>query len=355
MDVSRSSYTAGDVRALENPGLTALHTLWIREHNRIARELQGLFPLWSDEILYQESRRLVIAQWQNVIFGQFATTMLGQSKMDELGLSLSSPSQYDVTADASIRNSFATAAFRFGHSMVQNKIMVMPLNGSKSRSYPLKSNFFITELYESENGQGWEEILLGLFHQRPQILDRYIVNDMRTHLFENVFGVQSDLMSRNIQRGRDHGIPSYNDFREFCGLPRPCDWDQRPEEIQPSSWTSLQNLYSDPDDMDLFVGGILEKPYEDGVLGPTFACLIGKQMNLLKFGDRYFFSHVNAHPRGFSTKEIEMITKRHLGDLICDNTQVSSITTNLFMMNAPSMPCENRTLLDLSLFDFTLA
>ncbi|XP_059079533.1 myeloperoxidase-like isoform X2 [Tigriopus californicus] len=353
LDGSRKSYTAGDVRALENPGLTALHTLWVREHNRIAQELQGLFPFWSDEILFQESRRLVIAQWQNVVFGQFATTMLGPTRMDEFGLTLISPSQHDVTADSSIRNSFASAAYRFGHSMVQKSILVMPLNGSKSRNYPLKDNFFLTELYESGSGQGLEEILLGMFHQGSQNLDRFIVNDMRSHLFENIFGFQSDLMTRNIQRGRDHGIPSYNDFREFCGLSRPCDWNQIPLEVSPNAWASLQTLYSDPDDVDLFVGGITEAPLQGGVLGPTFACLIGKQLNLLKFGDRFFFSHVGAHPRSFSAEEIALIRNRHLGDLLCDNTQVTSITTNLFMMNAPAMPCKNRTMLDLSLLDFT--
>eukprot|EP00095_Tigriopus_kingsejongensis_P006865 maker-scaffold1431_size41609-snap-gene-0.2 protein:Tk06865 transcript:maker-scaffold1431_size41609-snap-gene-0.2-mRNA-1 annotation:"peroxinectin " len=319
VDGRQNAYTAGDVRALENPGLTALHTVWHKEHNRIAQELQDLFPFWVDEMLFQEARRLVVAQWQSVIFSQFATQLLGAQRVQNLKLDLTEPSVYDPSVDASIRNSFATAAYRFGHSLVHSLVKVSPMNGTNPREYPLKEHFFTTKLYES----GGDEILLGLFHQASQPNDGYLVDDLRNHLFENIFGVQSDLFSRNIQRGRDHGLASYNDHRVFCNLTRPCNWEQKPPEITNADWQMLKLLYSDPDDIDLFVGGLLEEDSQGSILGPTFSCIIGRQFQMLKFGDRFFFTHLNAYPRSFLPHEMTEIRRRSLGDILCDNTNLT--------------------------------
>ena len=79
-------YTAGDVRAMENPALACLHTLFLREHNRIAREMKLLQPMMDDEAIYQQTRRIVIAEWQNVVFGQFLAAMLGQDTTERMDL-----------------------------------------------------------------------------------------------------------------------------------------------------------------------------------------------------------------------------------------------------------------------------
>lgn len=61
----------------EQLSLTAMHTLWMREHNRVAAELHRLNPGWKDEILYQEARRVVAAEFQHIAFNEFLPILLG--------------------------------------------------------------------------------------------------------------------------------------------------------------------------------------------------------------------------------------------------------------------------------------
>ena len=58
------SFFSGDSRANEQPGLTVFHTVWVREHNRLATQLAYLNPHWDDERLYQEARKIVVAEMQ---------------------------------------------------------------------------------------------------------------------------------------------------------------------------------------------------------------------------------------------------------------------------------------------------
>ena len=112
-----------------------------------------------------------------------------------------------------------------------------------------------------------------------------------------------DLVSLNIQRGRDHGIPGYSAVREKCGLGKLevrlkhstikfltgfviQSFDDKPSDISDESWTLLRSVYSRVEDIDLFVGGLAETPKQEAAVGPTFSCIIGIQFTLLMDGDR---------------------------------------------------------------------
>ncbi|TRY75693.1 hypothetical protein TCAL_04782 [Tigriopus californicus] len=352
LPIINGTYHAGDIRALENPALTSMHTLFLREHNRIAEQLYHMDPSLDDEEIYQRTRRIVSAEMQNVVYGGYLPVVLGSVAMDQhdLGLSLT-PSIYNPSQDPSISNVFATAAYRFGHSMIQGIVdMVNEVTRALESGYKLQDNFFNPAHYLAFSGAGMEKILAGLVSQHAQTSDQFVVDDVTNHLFpQNGAAFGSDLVARNIQRGRDHGLASYNAYREFCGRKAVCTWEQKPADISSSNWETLKDLYNHPNDIDVFVGGLAENPYADGLTGHTFQCIKSKQFQFLKYGDRYFFTHANQ-AGSFEPYQISNLLQRTLGDIICDNTKIAEVRTDVFKANAPYKDCQDRTELEIERF-----
>ena len=181
---------AGDVRALEMPGLATMHTLWLREHNRIAGDIKSKSAAeLNDEAIFQLARRIVVGEMQNVIYSEYLPVVLGSSAMRQYGLSLPSStsdySSYRGDTDPSIANSFATAAYRcmsseantsscrFGHSMIQGLISMMSTKSTAVLDqFELRNNYFNMTNYLAGRGEGMEQILQGLVNQPAQRMDR---------------------------------------------------------------------------------------------------------------------------------------------------------------------------------------
>lgn len=77
-----SCFKSGDVRVNEHPSLVAMHTLWVRQHNRLAKDLSELNPHWNDEQIFQETRRIVGAQMQHITYSEFLPVILGKEAID---------------------------------------------------------------------------------------------------------------------------------------------------------------------------------------------------------------------------------------------------------------------------------
>src|SRR5205823_1787394 len=108
-------FLAGDVRANENSELTSLQTLFVREHNRLATQIAKQHPAWSDEQIYQQARRLVIGEIQNITYNEWLPALLGQNALPRY-------TGYNPGVNPGISNEFSTAAFRFGHSMLTDDV-----------------------------------------------------------------------------------------------------------------------------------------------------------------------------------------------------------------------------------------
>ncbi|CAG5118421.1 unnamed protein product, partial [Candidula unifasciata] len=210
-------FMTGDLRTHENPALTALHVIWLREHNRIASELYTLKPNTDKEEIFQMTRKMTGALQQTITYNHYLPIILGKDA-DRLKLvSMEGRTVYNRDTDPRIANVFSSAAYRFGHSSVPSAYII----GDKL--IPMRQLFSRPAIVLEE----MDNLLLGLVgmtkfkEKAAQKVDRNIVDELTLHLFEpnsTSPGKGLDLASLNIQRGRDHGLPSYTKWRNFCGL-----------------------------------------------------------------------------------------------------------------------------------------
>ncbi|EEC10299.1 peroxinectin, putative [Ixodes scapularis] len=346
-------FRAGDERVNEQVSLTAMHTLWLREHNRVAGELHRLNPGWKDEILYQEARRIVAAEFQHICFNEFLPLLLGRKVMEQFDLLLTPygySHSYDPNLNAGIGNVFATAAYRYGHTLVQGNIELINEDGSVHKRIPLAAQFFNpNEIYHPGN---LDRFFRGLITQPAQTYDRFVTQQLTNHLYEPIGqGFGMDLVALNIQRGRDHGIPSYNDWREHCGMSRITDFAQLADIMTPESAKAFAQVYKYPDDIDLFPAGVNEKSVPGGTLGPTFACLVAEQFRRMKNGDRFWYENGGLES-SFNEVQIEEIRKASLARVICDNSNLNYVQPLVMIREAqwnPKVDCNGEDIPRVSL------
>ncbi|XP_067664572.1 chorion peroxidase-like [Haliotis asinina] len=347
-------FLAGDHRVNENPGLQSMHTLFMREHNRIATRLKELNCHWEDEGIFQEARKIVGAILQKITYGDYLPIIMGD-QMYTYNLSLLSSgysTDYDETVDPSIRNAFAAAALRMGHSMVRVFFASYSPDYDDLGRTPLRDVFENTHLIISEQNRTVGGFIRGLVTESVQSVDRKISQEITDHLFPD--GHRSlDLASLNIQRGRDHGIPPYTAYRTFCGNPSVTSFDELINTTHSNVTVSkFKEAYADVNDIDLWSGGVSEEPIEGGILGPTFTCLLGKQFQAFKKGDRFWFEGNNEYVK-FSPEQLAEIRKASLSRIICDNTDTVTIQKNAFGKGS-KVPCRSLDAMDLTPWKYKL-
>lgn len=309
-------FLAGDGRAAENPVLASMHTIWMREHNRIADDLAAQHPNWSDQTLYQEARKVVVAEIQSITYNEFLPNLLGEG-------ALSKYQGYDPTQNPGVANEFSAAAFRFGHTMLSPTLLRLDENGQTiaAGNLALRDAFMNPQQVVQT---GIDPFLRGAASQTAQDFDPMVIDDVRNFLFGQPGAGGLDLVSLNLQRGRDHGLAGYNDVRESLGLSRITSFDD--PVWQAGFGQKLAQVYNSPDEVDLWVGGLAEKHVGDSLAGETLTTILTNQFEALRDGDRFWYENQFS---GKALREIKNVTladiiERNSGADVQDNAFIAS-------------------------------
>lgn len=346
-------FDAGDERVNEQLPLTVTHTLLMREHNRIADYLYQENPSWNDERLYQESRRIMVAELQHIIFNEWLPIILGRKIMSAYGLDLDQSGYYngyDEKVNPSIRLAFQAAAFRFGHSILPD--VIERYNKYHQKIEAIRLSVLLRQPYELYKPGAVDSFLLGLLNQEAARMDAEVTTEVTNHLFERPgahFG--RDLAAINVQRGRETGLPGYNAFREYCGLNRVKYWSELAGSFDNKTIYRMQKLYQSVDDIDLWSAGIAEYPLPGALLGPVFSCIIAEQFANLRRGDRFWYENYGQ----FTPEQLYELRKVKMAALVCDNADdIDNVQLFPFLTadphNNPRVPCQSIPKMDLSKF-----
>lgn len=350
-----SCFTGGDSRLRQHPLLTVMHTLWLREHNRVANALFAKFGASkSSEFYFQEARRIVIAELQHITYAEYLPVILGPKALFV--------GAYNDKSDPAVFNEFSAAAFRMGHSQLRSFIRLYEADGTRSNQSFLLGNSFnsATRLL---NTNFIDNALRGLMRTPAQSVDECFADDITSQLLRTqTASLGGDLISINMQRGRDHGMPPYIIARQIA-----LKWlKDRPETPLPttmdhlSSTTSVdiinyfKKVYASVRDIDLYIGGVTEERLPGAAVGPTFTYIIAKQFENLRQSDRFFYSHLTQSV-SFTAAQLNEIKKVKLARIICDNNDgtVKQIQPNAFRnptgLNKP-VPCTSINGIDFAKF-----
>ena len=309
-------FIAGDSRANEHIALMALHVLFLREHNRLADDIAERNPDWNDEEIFQLARKLIAAQIQAITYEEF---------LPSLGIILEDYTGYDPTINPQVTSSFATVAFRMGHSQTGDVFLRvdedrMPIeNGVMS----LFDGFWTTSPVTEEGGIA--PILRGMAMQKQPANDIYYGEDLRNHLFGMPGAGGMDLCAMDIQRGRDHGVPDYDAVREAFGLSAVTNYSQITSDEQVAYRLTQAYGEQDPGHIDPFIGMLAEDHLADSALGETMDAVIRDQFIRLRDGDPLYYEN-DEELNALETN----ISETRLSHVILRNTEIESLQCDVF-------------------------
>uniref|UniRef100_A0A8C9XWR6 Myeloid-specific peroxidase n=1 Tax=Sander lucioperca TaxID=283035 RepID=A0A8C9XWR6_SANLU len=341
-------FVGGDERTNENIALTSLHTLFVREHNRLARALANLNPQWDGERLYQEARKIMGGYMQVITFRDYLLHIVGP---DFIAKQLSTYPGYDKNVDPSISNVFATAAYRFAHLMIQPFMFRLDEQYQEHPKFPsplLHKSFFAPWRVIFEGGL--DPIIRGLVGHQAKLntQNHMMTNELRDRLFKFFAKLAMDLASLNMQRSRDHGLPGYNKWRGFCGLSQPQNQSELANVLNNTNLAKkLMDLYGTPDNIDVWLGGVAEPFVPGGRVGPLLACLISTQFQRVRQGDRLWWENEGV----FTEAQRRSLRETSLARIICDNTGITDVPEKPFQYRPRGSgytQCESISAFDLS-------
>ncbi|KAL9649500.1 hypothetical protein ABK040_000739 [Willaertia magna] len=316
LGAGNNTIIAGDVRATESLPISIMQTLFLREHNRLARALATRFNIKqskldndkeTDEELYQTARSINCAQIQAITYKEYLPRLLGSFSPKPERI------QFDPEVKTTTSNEFVTAAYRFGHSMVSCDLKRIAANYTQLTPIDFAFAFNAYPTLTQSNEE-LDFILRGLIKEHSQNLDEKIVDGLR----EVVRG-RLDLAARNIQRGRDHGLPDYNTIRKAVGLPT-VDATQITTNTEVRD-KLIQFFGNNLNNLEPWLGILVEEKLPTSQLGALGTKIIADQFTKFVKGDPCFYTNSDEKWIRDLKCEIDKVT---LADIIVANTGISA-------------------------------
>ena len=322
-------FVGGDARANENPLLATIHTLFVREHNRLADIIAAENPGFSDEEVYQSARRKVGAYIQAITYNEWLPAM---------GVHLATYTGYRDDVNPQISNVFSAAAFRMGHTLINGNIMRLDEKGEEisGGNITLRDAFFNPTVISLAGGV--EPYLRGMAAQVQQHLDCKVIDDVRNFLFGAPGAGGLDLAAININRGRERGLGDFNTIRGDIGLPMIKDFTELASDIEVVAL--LEELYGTINNIDAWVGMLAEDHMPEAMFGNTIMAIMEDQFQRLRDGDKFFYLNDPA----FSEEEISEISGTTMRDIIMRNTGIEIMQRNVFVATDPDDILQGPTL-----------
>jgi peroxidase len=324
LPVENGLFVAGDTRANEHAALSGLHALFLREHNRLADHIGAAFAtdglVVTDDQIFHAARDLLIGEVQAITYNDYLPALLGAGAIATYDPFTS----FRTDRDPSISSVFSTAAFRVGHTQLSDAISFVAADGAIT-TLPLQDCFFNPGCLQSNS---LEDLFRGLASTPAQQIDAKLTDAVRNFLIGGP-GMPTllDLGAANINRGRDHGLPSYEALRSAFGLAEtPLDL-LLPAEVLDAYRNADGEI---PDGIDAWIGMISEAPFGTGMVGELIHAVLVEQFTLLRDADPYFYARAGR----FDAATVAWLNEIRLSDLILWNTDISDIQRTVFFLPA---------------------
>jgi peroxidase len=315
LPIKDGAFFGGDVRAAENPDLTAVNTLFVREHNFQVDRLQVAHPEWSGDQRYQMARAIVTAEIANITYMEFLPHLVGPDAIQPYH-------GFDPSVDPRITQEFATAAFRFGHSIVSGTETKIDNDGETIGTPQSLADAFTNTPAQVQADGGIDGLIRGIMGDPTQANDVFAVNELRNLLIAPPAFI--DLIAIDIQRERDLGVGTLKQTREALGLTPYTGFNQITSD--PAIAANLENAFGSVDNVSLFIGGLAEDHAPGSMLGPTFQIIVAQQFQNLRDGDRLWWEN-----QGFDDTTNAQIKHTTLSDIIQRNTDTPYVQNDAFV------------------------
>ncbi|OQV21903.1 putative Peroxidasin [Hypsibius exemplaris] len=332
---------SGDTRVNQHPGLTAYQALFLRLHNRLAsscarfQEKNYLSDQVLDEVCYQEVRRYIQSIIQNIFYRDHMPIELGPyvAGHPNYGLSLDYVLPYDQNVHASVWPEYTYAAGRL-HTLISHWSQVRDPTKVQAGLQEPDSWYniydFLGKGYQlMYSKQKMNELLQNALYDPEQCYDTSFVEELRGKS-TNSYAAGLDMFTINIQREREFGIPWYWQLRDFCGMSPVYDWYQANDIWNQVCLETLPQIYGHAKNVEGYIGLICEKPLPGAIVGPTAACILQRQYQNLREGDRWFFDR-----NGLTGDQLNVVKKFNLGKILCITTNLDYVTENVFRTPNP--------------------